>query len=83
MWFLLFSRQEPLVLNCLIPQNSPANKGEMYSGIVWLFSLALIIYAVLSLTNQNVPDVEQLVDYPQTLGGFYIYAAAFFRFSLH
>ncbi len=55
----------------------------MYSGIVWLFSLALIIYAVLSLTNQNVPDVEQLVDYPQTLGGFYIYAAAFSRFSLH
>lgn len=54
------------------------NKGELYSGIVWLLSaLTLFIYATLSVTNQNVPGVEQFVDYLQTVDGFYIYSAAF------
>ncbi len=54
------------------------NKGELYSAIVWLLSsLTLLAYAVLSITNQNVPGVEQFVDYLQTVDGLYIYSAAF------
>jgi hypothetical protein len=57
--------------------NEKNNSGK-YSGLVWIISsLSLAAYGVLSLTNQNIPGVEQLVDYPSTIDSTHIYIAAF------
>ncbi len=53
------------------------NTGK-YSGVVWILSsLSLVAYAMLSLTNQNIPGVEQLVKYLSTIDNTHIYVAAF------
>lgn len=52
--------------------------GSVYAGAVWIVSaLSLIAYAFISLHNQNIPGVEQLVDYLSTVKGGYMYIAAF------
>lgn len=53
-------------------------KENPYSGLVWILSaLSLFAYGTLTLTNQNVPGVEKLVQYLSTVDGKYIYGAAF------
>jgi len=58
--------------------NGQVHQNETYAGIVWILSgVSLFLYGVLTLVNQNVPGVEQLVDYLSTVHGAYIYGAAF------
>ena len=59
--------------------NQPQEKKEsLYSAFVWIISaVTLFIFAALSLTNQNIPGVEQLVEALSKVDGMYIYGAAF------
>lgn len=57
---------------------SQEKKESLYSAFVWIISaVTLFIFAALSLTNQNIPGVEQLVQALSKVDGMYIYGAAF------
>ncbi len=54
------------------------NKGELYSGIVWILSAcSLVTYGLLGLFSGRVPGVEQIVSFISNASGTYIYIAAF------
>ncbi len=51
---------------------------EKNAGYVWIFSgVALLIYALLTILNQNIPGVEQLVSFVESISIHYILLAAF------
>ncbi len=52
--------------------------SNIYSGVVWIVSsLTLTSYGILTLTNQNIPGVEELVRYLSSVDNTHIYLAAF------
>lgn len=54
------------------------NKGDLYSGIVWIVSAcSLITYGLLGLFSGRIPGVEQVVFFVSNASGTYIYIAAF------
>jgi hypothetical protein len=58
--------------------NTTIHPEGKYAGIIWILSsVSLIIYALLSLQNQNIPGMKELIDFLSDVDGLYIYVAAF------
>ena len=53
-------------------------KNTLFSGLVWIFSgLALVSYGLWGLSNEEVPGVENLVNFINSASGNLLYVAAF------
>lgn len=62
----------------ILNNQTEIQKESIYPALVWIFSsFSLITFGILSLTNNKIPGVEQLVDTLAQVKGIYIYSAAF------